>query len=95
MCVRAFSEKGLFFFFFLISLAIPGFGLLSHISFLRLSAGHSGPVLTLRTYDATCTSLPNPHLLLADASVCTVSPWVVGVRNIFSVSLSLCVCVSG
>ena len=35
----------LFFFFF--SLAIPLFGLLSHGSSLRLSSGHSGPVLTL------------------------------------------------
>ena len=35
------------FFFFFLSLAIPQFGLLSHICFLRLSSGHSGPVLTL------------------------------------------------
>ena len=35
--------------FFSLSLAIPWFGLLSHISSLRLSSGHSGPVPTLRT----------------------------------------------
>ena len=34
--------------FFFLSLAIPWFGFLSHISSLRLSLGHSGPVLTLR-----------------------------------------------
>ena len=34
-------------FFFSLPLSIPQFGLLSHISFLRLSLGHSGPVLTL------------------------------------------------
>ena len=33
--------------FFTFSLAIPQFGLLSHLSSLRLSSGHSGPVLTL------------------------------------------------
>ena len=35
------------YFFFLLSLAIPQFGLLSHISSLRLSLGHSDLVLTL------------------------------------------------
>ena len=34
--------------FFFLSLAIPWFGFQSHISSLRLSLGHSGPVLTLR-----------------------------------------------
>ena len=34
-------------FFFFLSLAIPQFGLLSHICSLRLSSGHSGQVLTL------------------------------------------------
>ena len=33
--------------FFFLSLAIPQFGLLSHVSSLRLSSGHSGLVLTL------------------------------------------------
>ena len=33
--------------FFSLSLAIPQFGLLSHIRSLRFSSGHSGPVLTL------------------------------------------------
>ena len=41
------GQFSLYFFFFFPSLAIPGFGLLSHVSFLRLPSGHSGPVLTL------------------------------------------------
>ena len=67
------------------------FGLLSHISFLRLSSGHSGPVLTLQTYDATCASLPSPHLLLAYASVWAAFPLVVGVRCIFCICVCVCV----
>ena len=46
--VRAFSGKGLFSLSLSLSLMIPWIGLLSHISSLRLSSGHSGPVLTLR-----------------------------------------------
>ena len=42
------------------SLALPQFGLLSPISSLRLSAGHSGLVLTLRIDDATHASLSSP-----------------------------------
>ena len=38
---------GKFSLFFFLSLAIPQFGLLSHVSYLRLSSGQSGPVLTL------------------------------------------------
>ena len=34
-------------FFFLLSLWLPQFGLLSQVSSFRLSSGHSGPVLTL------------------------------------------------
>ena len=34
-------------YFFSLSLDIPQFGLLSHVSSLRLASGHSGPVLTL------------------------------------------------
>ena len=44
--VRAFHGKVRFVCFFL-SLAIPQFGLLSHVSSLRLSSGDSGPVLSL------------------------------------------------
>ena len=43
-CVRAFHGKGLLF-FFLVFLEIPWFGLLSHVSSLRLSSGHSGLVM--------------------------------------------------
>ena len=51
----------------ILSLAIPQFKLLSHISSLRLSSGHSGPVLSLS--NAACSSPFSPHLLVVDASV--------------------------
>ena len=63
--VRASCGKDIFF----VSLAIPQFGLLSHVSSLRLSSGHSGPVLTLRANDSACASLPSPHSLVADVSI--------------------------
>ena len=76
---------GKVYFLFFISLAIPRFRLLSHIGFLRLSSGHSGLVLTVRTDDAACTSQSSPHLLLVEESVCAASPslLVVVVRRIF------------
>ena len=44
-------------FFFSLSLVIPQFGLLSHVSSLRLPSGHSGPVLILSNATAPpCTS---------------------------------------
>ena len=43
-----------------------------HVSSLRLSSGHSGPVLTLRTDDAAHTSLPSPHSLVVDTSIWAV-----------------------
>ena len=52
---------------FSLSLAIPQFKLVTHKSFLRLSSGHSGPVLTLS--NAAHFSLFRPHLLVADAGV--------------------------
>ena len=52
---------------FSLSLAIPQFKLLSHVSSLRLPSGHSGPVLTLS--NAARSSLFHPHLLVADAGV--------------------------
>ena len=45
LCLRAFRGNVLALSFF--SLAMPQFVLLSHVSSLRLSSGHSGPVLTL------------------------------------------------
>ena len=49
------SSLSLSFFF---SLAIPQFGLLSHVSFLRLSSGHSGLVITLSMQPAPpCSAL--------------------------------------
>ena len=52
--------------------AIPGSGLLSEVSSLRLPSGHSGPVLTLS--NAARASLPRPRLLVAGAGVCVASP---------------------
>ena len=63
--LRALIGEVLFFF----SLVIPQFGLLSHISSLGLSSGHSGPVLTLSIDYAACPSLPSPILLVTDTSV--------------------------
>ena len=50
---------------FSLSLVIPQFKLLSHVSSLRLPSGHSGPVLTLS--NATRSSLFHPHM--AEANV--------------------------
>ena len=52
--------------------AIPQSGLLAQVSSLILPLGHSGPVLTLS--NAACSSLPSPHLLVADAGICAASP---------------------
>ena len=81
--VRAFCGKGFFFFFFCLSV-IPRFGLLSQISSLRFSSGHSGLDLTLQI-DAAHASLPSPHLLVADESLwaTSLSLLVVAVRCIF------------
>ena len=51
-----FTESSLSLFF--PSLAIPQFGLLSHVSSLRLSSGHSDPVLTLSTNVAATPPCP-------------------------------------
>ena len=63
-----------------VSLAIPQFVLLSHVSSLRLSSGHSGPVPTLS--NAVCASLFSPRLLVVDASVWATSPLGVAVRHV-------------
>ena len=47
-------------FFPFFSLVIPWFGLLSHITTVILSSGHSDPVLTLRTDDAATPPCPAP-----------------------------------
>ena len=75
LCLRAFCGKVLSLFlslFFFFSLAIPQFGLLSHVSSLRLSSGHSGLVLTLS--NAAHASLFSPCLLLVEASIWATSP---------------------
>ena len=61
LCLRAFCGKVLSLFlslFFFFSLAIPQFGLLSHVSSLRLSSGHSGLVLTLSMQSMPPCSAP-------------------------------------
>ena len=65
-----------------LSLAIPQFGLLSHVSSLRLPSGHSGPVLTLS--NAAHASLFSPSLPVADASIWATSLLGVAVRHIIS-----------
>ena len=85
--VRGFPAKVLCLSLFFLPLAIPQFGLLSHISSLRLSSGHSGPVLTLSTDDASCTSLPSPRSLVADASVWANSPLAVEIRRVVYVAV--------
>ena len=52
---------------FFLPLAIPQFGLLSHVSSLRLSSGPSGLILTLS--NAAHASLFSPCLLVANTSV--------------------------
>ena len=49
-----------------LSLAIPQFKLLSHVSYLQLPSGHLGLVLTLSI--VTRSSPFSPYLLVADAS---------------------------
>ena len=69
-----------FFFFSSLSLAIPQFRLLSHVSSLRLPSGHSGPVLTLS--NGAPDSLFSPCLLVVDASIWTTSPLGVTVKHV-------------
>ena len=51
--------------------AIPQSGLLAQVSLLWLHSGHSAQCLKST---AARTSLPSPHLLVADAGVCAASP---------------------
>ena len=86
--VRAFRRKVLslsLFIFFFFHLEIPLFGLLLHVCSLRLSSGHSGPGLPLRTNDAACGFLSSPCLLVADTSIWAAQPLAVGVRLAFCV----------
>ena len=62
------------------SLTIPQFGLLSHVSSLRLPSGHSGLVLNLS--NAAGASLFSPCLLLVDVSIQAASLLGVAVRHI-------------
>ena len=49
---------------------MPQFGMLSHVSSLRLSSGHSGPVLTLSTDYAAHVPVFSPCSLVVDGSLC-------------------------
>ena len=67
LCLRALRRKVLslalslsFFFFSFLSLAIPQFGLLSHVSSFSLSSGHSG-LHTLSMQSAPPCSTPTPY----------------------------------
>ena len=64
---------GKFFFFFFLnpSLAIPQFGVLFHISSLRLPSGHSGPILTLSI--KAQAFLFSPLVLVVDTRVWATS----------------------
>ena len=75
---RAFCREvlSLYLLLFFSSLEIPQFGLLSHVCSLRLSSGHSGPVLT---------SLFIPCSWVAYASIWATSPLAVAVRCLFCV----------
>ena len=64
---------------FISSLATPQFGLLIHVSSLRLSSRHSGPVLTLS--NAACASQFSPCLLVVDVSFWVTSPLEVAVMH--------------
>ena len=85
--LEPFTGKFFFFFSFSISLSleIPRFGLLYHVSSLRLFSGHLSLVLTLRSDDAACTSLPRPCSLVTVVSFWANSPLEVVVRHIFCV----------
>ena len=74
---------GKFFFFFFPSLAIPQYGLLSHINSFRLSSGHSG--LVLYPKHRWCSPLFPVQALLsvADLSIWATSLLAVAVRRIF------------
>ena len=94
LCVRAFCRKVLS--LFLSSLEIPQFGLLSHISSLTLSSGHSSLVLTLRTHDdAASTSLSSPCSLVVDACIWATFLLAIAVRSLFSVCVCVCVFLPG
>ena len=68
------------FFFFSLSLAIPQFGLLSHVRSLRLSSGHSGLVRTLSNAVHAC--LFSHCLQVANKNFWTTSPLGVPVGHI-------------
>ena len=79
LCVSLSRESSFF-----LSLAVPQFWLLSQVSSLKLSSGHSGPVLSLSTNYAAHASLSRPRSsLVAEVCVWATSPLAVVVRHVF------------
>ena len=76
----SYLSLSLFSFFLSLSLAIPQFRLLSHVSSLRFPSGHSGLVLTLS--NVACSSLFSPCLLVVDVRVWGTSPLGVALRHV-------------
>ena len=62
------------------------------VSSLRLSSRHSDTILTLQTNDAACTSLPRPHLLVADVRIWATSLLAVVFSHLFCVFVCVFVC---
>ena len=81
--VRAFHRKALF---LSLSLVIPQFGWISHVSLLKLSSVHSGLVFALNLNYTACTSLSSP-MLVVDVSIWATSPLATVVRCLFCVLL--------
>ena len=90
-CLRLglFAGKFSLSFFLFLSLVIPQFGLLSHISSFRLPSGHSVLVLTLS--NVARASLFSPRLLVADASIWATSLRV-AIRHVIYGGFFLFVC---
>ena len=54
--------------------AIPQSGLLAQVGSLWLCTGHSARILQSTAAQASRASRPSPHLLVADAGICTAAP---------------------
>ena len=87
--LEPFCREGLFFYF--VSLAFPWLGF-SPFCPCFVTTVHSEcphgiqpPVLSLRTDDASCTSVPSPHSLKVDASVWATSQLVIFIWHDFCV----------
>ena len=79
---KSFSRESSLSLSFCFSLAIPQFGLLSHVSSLRLSSGHSGLVVTLSMQPAPPCSAPACWCGWASGLLCY---WELRFRRVFCV----------